>query len=708
MSSKQFSEVPYQNFSLIKRNVKSKCRQGKRLSDADLFVDPSFPPDLTSLTYVYTGDDRYEKMVFKRPTILENDATFCGVGGTWDAPFPWKSFKKRDWIQAAIVVASLSVRYLEKLMPGYRNCEQSFINDYIGAFRFNIWRFGDWLDTIIDDNLPCLQNSLLYCQAYGSPPEFWGPLLEKAYAKIMKTYESIEIGNMLNALSDLTGDICEFYTQDINPPENLFYIMYKSYSNRSLLVCWRNDKRLTHTGFHHTLESIENTSFEEENEDLTRYLHIITATTKFPTTDGRLIEMVRLKCQFTAEPNWHGKFSDCDPISWGSVSLWFMEKYKPLQCKDKDEYWMKYEDFRCNFGGLIIISGTDPFRSEGLSIERIYKRSDSSDSTTRPPSGQSIDGALPISSRNSTASSFIVRNGQSQNRLHNSLNPPNDTIQKRHSFTSSPQTDNIMNMLLNGRNVPCSKNNNEYSDCPAYKKRWYWRRGSSDDTAVYPFSRIESICSEKSPDGDSINGETDITGFQAGFAYAYRRKSAPLIGRNFSSSSLSHLTHSSFLATKTDFFRSRGGWKLLVEHHDRWIKLDVSNLSKCPRVYFTISKPGVINEMIPQNYHGKSHILVSLLQDYRRGSTYGQLVPIGFGLYKCKTPECKDFSKYKYINRCESHNDEREITVRFDLEEGSYVVVPYSQVPQHEGEFLLRILCEKDVLCGTRNGCIVS
>jgi hypothetical protein len=73
----------------------------------------------------------------------------------------------------------------------------------------------------------------------------------------MKTYESIEVGNTLNALSDLTGDICEFYAQDINPPANLFYIMYKSYLNRSLVVCWRNQKRLTHTGFHHTLESIE-------------------------------------------------------------------------------------------------------------------------------------------------------------------------------------------------------------------------------------------------------------------------------------------------------------------------------------------------------------------------------------------------------------------------------------------------------------------
>ena len=29
---------------------------------------------------------------------------------------------------------------------------------------------------------------------------------------------------------------------------------------------------------------------------------------QFPTTDGRLIEMVRLRCPFTTEPNWHGKF----------------------------------------------------------------------------------------------------------------------------------------------------------------------------------------------------------------------------------------------------------------------------------------------------------------------------------------------------------------------------------------------------------------
>ena len=65
---------------------------------------------------------------------FENDATFCGIGGAWDAPFPWKTFKKRDWFQAAVIVVSLGVRYLEKIIPGYRNCEQNFINEYIGMY----------------------------------------------------------------------------------------------------------------------------------------------------------------------------------------------------------------------------------------------------------------------------------------------------------------------------------------------------------------------------------------------------------------------------------------------------------------------------------------------------------------------------------------------------------------------------------------------
>ena len=37
-----------------------------------LFVDDSFPPDKSSLTYVYSGDDQYERMIFLRPPVRLN------------------------------------------------------------------------------------------------------------------------------------------------------------------------------------------------------------------------------------------------------------------------------------------------------------------------------------------------------------------------------------------------------------------------------------------------------------------------------------------------------------------------------------------------------------------------------------------------------------------------------------------------------------
>lgn len=247
-----------------------------------------------------------------------------------------------------------------------------------------------------------------------------------------------------------------------------------------------------------------------------------------------------------------------------------MDKYKPISCKDKDEYWMTYEDFRCNFGGLIIISGTDPFRTEGYCVDRFYKRKESIErdirSSCTPTTQKTVSNSVPSTL---ASSPYVVKNTpqpSNQGKVIPTLSVPDPEIQNQHN-PHSPN-DSIVTRLFNGRNNSLNNNNNngEYSKMPAYKKRWNWRRGSSDDFSIHPFSRIESISSEKSQDGDSINGELD----PKCFAYAYRRKSAPLIGRNYSLSSLSHLTHSSFLATKTDFFRSHGGWKLIVQHRDRW------------------------------------------------------------------------------------------------------------------------------------------
>ncbi|XP_055879275.1 uncharacterized protein LOC106058299 [Biomphalaria glabrata] len=832
-------ETPYQDYTRIRKMIQAKADLKGGLTSSDLFVDASFPPDRSSLTYVYSGDDKYEHTLFRRPKETRETPMLTGVGGICDEPFPWQMWKQRGWFHGALVVVSLSARALERLIPGYRNNEQNFDANYSGCFHFHLWRFGEWVDIVVDDYLPMLDAFPLFCKPLGTAGEMWGPLVEKAYAKCKRTFQAIEYGFTLDVLTDLTGAVCEFFTPDIDPPSNLFHILYKSGSCRSLMACWRNNKRLTPAGFNWTDDS--------GGADRERYLHIITAVTKFSVSGGRMEPMVRLKCPFAAEPKWQGRFSDGDTASWQNVNSEFMSRLQPHTKKDSDEYWMTYGDFRCNFGGLFIISSPEPFRLDGFNIQRTYRtysdaglhhaepwvegsyrnrsrrftsphdnlareamkrrtNSDSechsygtSDASSAPCSPTKInhrkaeyaDAAMRRRMFVAKERDYRAQMASDTERQHKaeekSLSPTrqqnretqDDNTSDSKNFSSSclpsPRRrksagEKLKEAPRSSDSSPNIKGSNVLRKTP---KSNFMKKHSLDTTlhgislSSQHFSSMESssVVSENdsgvwatpvSPEPSSVASSsscantTDDTQSSAPVFTLHpttpptessitdnnptspdaksttddsRRLqgagSRPGTNQVTSSNSLNSLTQSSFLATRADYFRSDGKWKVILEHKDVWrrdtpsadrTRMDIH--SKTHRVYFLVTRHELKDPLVPPTLQDKRHVLISLIQDYRHGAGTANslLVPIGFCLYRtkhCERDEKRHISKLHLVGQIDGEPDRREVTARFDLDPGGYFLVPYYHAEQHQGEFLLRVLSESD-LGQVKAGCKIS
>ncbi|XP_051900506.1 calpain-5-like isoform X2 [Pristis pectinata] len=220
-----------QNFRVLRRECQ---RRGV------LFEDPLFPASDDSVYYLRPPPGTIE---WKRPGELCTDPRLFVDG-----------ISSRDlnqgrlgncWFVAACSCLATEPSLWKKVIPQHQNQEwdPKHPERYAGIFRFRFCRLGHWQEVVIDDRLPTLAGSLLFCCSE-QPGEFWCALLEKAYAKLNGCYEALDGGNTGEALVDFTGGISEpvvldrdgFRTQ-LDKRKQLYKNLLKAHSRGALISC---------------------------------------------------------------------------------------------------------------------------------------------------------------------------------------------------------------------------------------------------------------------------------------------------------------------------------------------------------------------------------------------------------------------------------------------------------------------------------------
>ncbi|XP_049753345.1 calpain-3 isoform X2 [Elephas maximus indicus] len=340
-SSGIYSAIISRNFPII--GVKEKTFEQlhkKCLEKNVLYLDPEFPPDETSLFYSQKFPVQF---VWKRPPeICENPRFIVGGANRTDI---CQGDLGDCWFLAAIACLTLNERLLFRVIPH----DQSFTENYAGIFHFQFWRYGDWVDVVIDDCLPTYNNQLVFTKS-NHRNEFWSALLEKAYAKLHGSYEALKGGNTTEAMEDFTGGVTEFF-EIKEAPRDMYKIMKKAIERGSLMGCSidtivpvQYETRMASglvKGHAYSVTGLEETLFKDEK-----------------------VKLVRLRNPW-GQVEWNGPWSD----GWKEWS--FVDKNEKArlqhQVVENGEFWMSYDDFIYHFTKLEICNLTaDALESDKL------------------------------------------------------------------------------------------------------------------------------------------------------------------------------------------------------------------------------------------------------------------------------------------------------------------------------------------------------
>lgn len=325
--------------------LRNQCRQQGRL-----FEDPNFPASNHSLYYSRSPPGVVE---WKRPQELVQSPRLFSDGGISPRDLQQGSLGN-CWFVAAVSCLAGDPSIWKKVIPSPE--EQDWPRSaggspHSGIFRFRFWRFGRWVEVVIDDRLPTSGGELIFCRPGQKGNVFWCSLLEKAYAKLIGNYEALDGGSTAEALIDFTGGVSEAISLEENyktdeEKKKLFKSLMKAHSRASLISA--------------AIRPSSSQAFEEVLASglVTGHAYSVTAIKNINLHSGLLslfrthkLRLIRLRNPW-GSGEWKGAWSDTSE-EWKKVSRREREKLG-VTVDDDGEFWMSWDDFCSHFTDITL------------------------------------------------------------------------------------------------------------------------------------------------------------------------------------------------------------------------------------------------------------------------------------------------------------------------------------------------------------------
>ncbi|XP_078134281.1 calpain-8 [Sander vitreus] len=286
------------------------------------YIDQTFPPDRNSIGQGILKPSDLARVVWLRPEKIAPCPAFV-LDGVSRFDFA-QGVLGNCWFLASIGALTFQNDILGQVVP----LEQKFDEKYCGLFHFRFWRFGRWMDVVIDDMLPTINGKLIFVHSKDQN-EFWPALMEKAYAKVCGSYTDMNAGTPAEAMMDFTGGV-HMCINLSDPPANLWTLMCRAGLSKSLMGSG------TPQGETPANNKLPNGLIQGHAYTVTGVKQVISR--------GKPVNLVRLWNPW-GQGEWIGDWSDRSSL-WETVSAKDREMCQSVD--DDGEFWMTLEDF-CKF-----------------------------------------------------------------------------------------------------------------------------------------------------------------------------------------------------------------------------------------------------------------------------------------------------------------------------------------------------------------------